>query len=140
VQARTLLAGVRETKRSEPQLVAFFGLMYFGGLRPEEAANLRNTTLRYRSKAGGAVPRRDHPARRLGPRDADHPRQLRLLLYCGLSGSISPIPNKRGYAATGAELCNHRPRPDYSLKSRGRKDRDSQNHQAVAAEFGRRPG
>lgn len=41
VQARTLLAAVHETRRSGPRLVAFFALMYFAALRPEEAANLR---------------------------------------------------------------------------------------------------
>lgn len=45
VQARTLLAAVRETKRSGPRLVAFFALMYFAALRPEEAANLRKHNL-----------------------------------------------------------------------------------------------
>lgn len=41
IQARTLLAAVRETRRSGPQLVAFFAVMYFAALRPEEAAVLR---------------------------------------------------------------------------------------------------
>ena len=45
VQARTLLNAVRETRRSGKQLVAFFGLMYFAGLRPEEAANVRASNL-----------------------------------------------------------------------------------------------
>jgi integrase len=45
VQARTLLAAVRETKRSGPRLVAFFALMYFSALRPEEAANVRKHNL-----------------------------------------------------------------------------------------------
>jgi integrase len=45
VQARTLLAAVRETRRSGPRLVAFFALMYFAALRPEEAANLRKHNL-----------------------------------------------------------------------------------------------
>lgn len=45
IQARTLLAAVRETQRSGPRLVAFFGLMYFAALRPEEAAELRKHNL-----------------------------------------------------------------------------------------------
>lgn len=45
IQARTLLGAVRETKRSGPRLVAFFALMYFAALRPEEAANLRKQNL-----------------------------------------------------------------------------------------------
>lgn len=47
VQARTLLNAVREQQRTGPHLVAFFGLLYFAGLRPEEAVNIRahNLTL-----------------------------------------------------------------------------------------------
>ncbi|MBN9758889.1 integrase [Pseudonocardia sp. Ae707_Ps2] len=45
IQARTLLAAVRETRRSGPRLVAFFGLMYFAALRPEEAVNVRAVNL-----------------------------------------------------------------------------------------------
>lgn len=45
VQARTLLAAVRETKRSGPRLVAFFGVMFFAALRPEEAAALNKRHL-----------------------------------------------------------------------------------------------
>jgi integrase len=40
IQARTLLAAVRAKVPSGPRLVAFFGLMYYAGLRPEEAAAL----------------------------------------------------------------------------------------------------
>lgn len=45
VQARTLLAAVRQTQRSGPRLVAFFGTMYFAALRPEEAAALNKRHL-----------------------------------------------------------------------------------------------
>ncbi|WP_435582076.1 tyrosine-type recombinase/integrase [Amycolatopsis thermoflava] len=47
IQARTLLAAVRETKRSGPRLVAFFGAMYYSALRPEEvvALNKRNVSI-----------------------------------------------------------------------------------------------
>jgi integrase len=45
VQARVLLDAVRETRRSGPRLVAFFALMYFSALRPEEAANVRKHNL-----------------------------------------------------------------------------------------------
>lgn len=41
IQARTLLRAVREVQRAGPHLVAFFGLMYHAGLRPEEAAGLK---------------------------------------------------------------------------------------------------
>lgn len=40
-QARALLNAVKEQKPSGPMLVAFFGLMYYSGLRPEEAVNVR---------------------------------------------------------------------------------------------------
>jgi integrase len=40
-QARALLEAVRVQKPSGPRLVAFFGVLYYGGLRPEEAAGLR---------------------------------------------------------------------------------------------------
>lgn len=43
-QARALLAAVREQKPSGPRLVAFFGVMYYAGLRPEEAVSLRKET------------------------------------------------------------------------------------------------
>lgn len=45
IQARTLLAAVREEKRSGSRLAAFFGAMYFAALRPEEAAALNKRHL-----------------------------------------------------------------------------------------------
>src|SRR3982074_1823112 len=45
IQARTLLAAVREASRSGERLEAFFGTMYFSGLRPEEAAALNKRNL-----------------------------------------------------------------------------------------------
>ncbi|MBA8827104.1 integrase [Saccharopolyspora lacisalsi] len=45
IQARTLLLAVREIQRAGPHLVAFFGLMYHAGLRPEEAAGLKKANL-----------------------------------------------------------------------------------------------
>lgn len=45
VQARTLLIAVPDQGPSGPQLQAFFGALYFAGLRPEEAANLREANL-----------------------------------------------------------------------------------------------
>ncbi|WP_206793185.1 hypothetical protein [Amycolatopsis sp. MtRt-6] len=45
VQARTLLRIIGETPRSGAHLEAFFGLMYFAALRPEEATNLRKEQL-----------------------------------------------------------------------------------------------
>ena len=40
-QARALLEAVRVQQPSGPRLVAFFAVMYYAGLRPEEAINLR---------------------------------------------------------------------------------------------------
>ena len=47
IQARTLLAAVRETLRSGERIEGFFATMYFSGLRPEEtvALNKRNLAL-----------------------------------------------------------------------------------------------
>jgi integrase len=44
-QARSLLDAVWETLPSGPRLVAFFGLLYFSALRPEEAVNVREQDL-----------------------------------------------------------------------------------------------
>jgi integrase len=46
-QARRLFGAVREQAPSGPRLVAFFAVIYYAGLRPEEAVNLRreNATL-----------------------------------------------------------------------------------------------
>ncbi|PXY32105.1 tyrosine-type recombinase/integrase [Prauserella muralis] len=44
-QARVLLQAVSEYGRQGPPLVAFFGLMYYAGLRPEEAANVKKENL-----------------------------------------------------------------------------------------------
>ena len=44
-QARALLAAVRVQQPSGPRLVAFFGVMYYAGLRPEEAVSLRKDNL-----------------------------------------------------------------------------------------------
>ncbi|MHA6796672.1 hypothetical protein ACVGVM_24635 [Pseudonocardia bannensis] len=48
VQARALLAAVRQQTPSGPRLVAFFGAMYYAGLRPAEAAKLRRSNLMWR--------------------------------------------------------------------------------------------
>lgn len=44
-KARTLLAGVGALPRSGPRLEAFFGTMYYAGLRPEEAVSLNKRNL-----------------------------------------------------------------------------------------------
>ncbi|MCA1228461.1 tyrosine-type recombinase/integrase [Saccharopolyspora sp. 6M] len=45
VQARTLLREIASIERSGPRLEAFFGVMYFAALRPEEAVALRVSNL-----------------------------------------------------------------------------------------------
>lgn len=55
IQARTLLNAVRQTKRSGPRLVAFFALMYFAALRPEEAANVRKHNLSLPRQGWGEI-------------------------------------------------------------------------------------
>lgn len=55
VQARTLLSAVGETMRSGPQLVAFFALMYFAALRPEEAANVHERNLSLPAEGWGDI-------------------------------------------------------------------------------------
>jgi integrase len=52
-QARGLLAAVRLVKRSGPRLVAFFAVLYYAGLRPEEAANLRKVNLQIPTEGRG---------------------------------------------------------------------------------------
>ncbi|PRX45649.1 phage integrase family protein [Prauserella shujinwangii] len=45
MQARMLLDAVGTLGKQGPPLVAFFGLMYYAGLRPEEGANLKKENL-----------------------------------------------------------------------------------------------
>lgn len=44
-QAKALLAAVKAQQPSGPRLVAFFALMYYAALRPEEAINLRRDNI-----------------------------------------------------------------------------------------------
>jgi integrase len=52
-QARALLAAVRGQQPSGPMLVAFFGVMYYAGLRPEEAISLCVDNILVPSQAQG---------------------------------------------------------------------------------------
>jgi integrase len=54
-QVRTLLAAVGEQARSEPRLVAFFGCLYFAGLRPEEAVGLSRRNLALPAEGWGEL-------------------------------------------------------------------------------------
>ena len=51
-QARVLLAALDAQQPSGPRLVAFFGVMYYCGLRPEEAVMLRAADLRLPADGG----------------------------------------------------------------------------------------
>lgn len=55
VQARVLLDAVRQTRRSGPRLVGFFGLMYFSALRPEEVTNVRASNVELPETGWGMV-------------------------------------------------------------------------------------
>jgi integrase len=55
VQARVLLNSVDAVKRSGPRLVAFFGLIYFSALRPEEAVNVGKQNLSLPDSGWGEV-------------------------------------------------------------------------------------
>jgi integrase len=55
VQARSLLASVREVQRSGPRLEAFFGALYFAALRPEEAVGLQAANLRLPKRGWGEI-------------------------------------------------------------------------------------
>lgn len=54
-QARALLDAVRGQKPSGRQLVAFFGALYFAGLRPAEAATLRKANLSLPAEGWGEL-------------------------------------------------------------------------------------
>jgi len=53
VQVRTLLNAIREQPRSGPRLVAFFGCLYYAGMRPEEAVALAKPNLALPAKGWG---------------------------------------------------------------------------------------
>jgi integrase len=55
VQACTLLGAVRQQPRSGARLVAFFGCLYFAGLRPEEAVALATCNLAIPAKGWGRL-------------------------------------------------------------------------------------
>ncbi|MEV4644104.1 tyrosine-type recombinase/integrase [Saccharopolyspora sp. NPDC049357] len=55
VQARTLLHAVRQIKRSGPRLEAFFAVMYFAALRPEEVVALTIDDIDLPKKGWGEI-------------------------------------------------------------------------------------
>ena len=69
VQVRTLLNALREQGRSGRRLVAFFGCLYFAGMRPEEAVHSTSGILRFPLRAGARSTStvRSHTLARNGP-------------------------------------------------------------------------
>ena len=55
VQARTLLAGVREQGRVGNRMIAFYACLYFAALRPEEAVSLSKRNLSLPTKGWGEL-------------------------------------------------------------------------------------
>jgi integrase len=55
MQGRMLLAAVESIGKQGPPLVAFFALMYYAGLRPEEAANLKKQNLALPEQGWGDI-------------------------------------------------------------------------------------
>ncbi|SDO94305.1 Site-specific recombinase XerD [Actinopolyspora xinjiangensis] len=55
IQARTILNAVKEVQRSGPRLYAFFAVMYFAALRPEEVVTLKASNLTLPSKGWGEI-------------------------------------------------------------------------------------
>jgi integrase len=55
MQARMLLEAVGTIGKQGPPLVAFFGLMYYAALRPEEVANIKKTNLSLPEKGWGEL-------------------------------------------------------------------------------------
>ena len=55
-QARALLEAVRAQQPSGPRLVAFFGVLYYSGLRPEEAVGLRRQDVQLPDLVGTRLP------------------------------------------------------------------------------------
>lgn len=67
VQARTLLRAVREQMPSGPRLVAFYGCIYFAGMRPEEAAGLTKRCLSLPGDGGWGEIHLEHAEPYAGP-------------------------------------------------------------------------
>ena len=106
-QARTLLDAVRAQQPSGPRLVAFFGLMYYAGLRPEEAVSLSTDCVslppRLRRTAGAnciSATRRPTPAAS-GPTTAVRERGgSSSIAPMATAGSCPSIPSWHGCCAT----------------------------------------
>jgi integrase len=92
-QARALLAAVRAQQPSGPRLVAFFGVMYYAGLRPEEAVSLRKDNLRLPESDGWGELEFQHASPDAGREwtdDGDH-RERRQLKHRA-NGDSRPVP------------------------------------------------
>jgi integrase len=95
-QARALLGAVRAQQPSGPRLVTFFAVMYYAGLRPEEAISL--------SRDNVIMPTHDRPDSRVVP---THPELTRLLREH--LDKFGTAPDGVSSAVSGAANC--RPSP-----------------------------
>ena len=92
VQARTLLNFVYDQQRTGPHLVAFFALLYFAALRPEEAVNLRAHNLCLPERGWGELHlERATPDTGKDWTDSGDQRDDRQLKHRG-AGEVRPVP------------------------------------------------
>lgn len=92
VQARSLLNAVRAQKRSGGMLTAFFAVMYFAALRPEEAVNLRARNLVLPAAGWGQLHvERAAPDAGKDWTDTGHQRDERQLKHRA-AGEMRPVP------------------------------------------------
>lgn len=99
-QARRLLEAVGEQRvegqprrSSGPGLVAFFGVLYYSGLRPEEAAMLRKSDLRLPESGWGELLLSETaPTAGAAWTDSDQRRDRRHLKQRG-RGEVRPVPS-----------------------------------------------
>jgi integrase len=156
VQARTLFNAVREQRQSGPHLVAFFGLLYFAALRPEEAVNIRLRNLSLPAEGWGELHlERAAPDTGKDWTDSGQQRDERQLKHRG-AGDVRPVPSVPELTALlRAHLDDFGTAPDGRLFRAGRTDGEVRTNtytgiwrraraaaftpEVVASPLGRRP-
>lgn len=92
-QAGALLEAVGEIKPSGPRLKAFFGAMYYAGLRPEEAVELREANLDIPVEGWGEIHLEHAPDSGSAWTDSGRARERRQLKHRGVGdGRTVPCP------------------------------------------------
>ncbi|MCX2949899.1 tyrosine-type recombinase/integrase [Lentzea sp. NEAU-D7] len=92
-QMRDLLEAVRLQKRSGPRLTAFFGCLYYAGMRPEEAVALSKRQLSLPEEGWGEIHLEDaHPYAGKDWTDSGKNRDERMLKQRD-AGTIRPVPS-----------------------------------------------